>query len=147
METINTLFYGKGVAAETIWQALTALAEGLDIRATARVFGVDPNTVQSWLHQAAVHLAAVTAYLRHDLHLSQVQVDELWALLGQTPLRAGNGGSGQTAGQTLGVGGHRPGQQADDRLGGRRPFLGLCPRLDPSDRSALGPRLSAVVSQ
>jgi hypothetical protein len=84
METINTLFYGKGVAAETIWQALTALAEGLDIRATARVFGVDPNTVQSWLHQAAVHLAAVTAYLRHDLQLSQVQVDELWALLGHS---------------------------------------------------------------
>ena len=45
METINSIFYGKRVPAETIWQALKALAEGLNIRATARVFEVDPNTI------------------------------------------------------------------------------------------------------
>jgi len=86
LETINTIFYGKQVPAETIWQALKALAEGLDLRATARVFDLDPNTVESWLTQAAQHLTAVSHDLIHDLHLSQVQVDELWTLLGQAEL-------------------------------------------------------------
>ncbi|MCP4419601.1 MAG: hypothetical protein GY805_23560 [Chloroflexi bacterium] len=83
METTNTIFYGKKAAARTIWQALKALAEGLDIRATARVFDLDPNTVERWLGQAAEHMEAVSAYLIHDLELTQVQVDELWALLGR----------------------------------------------------------------
>jgi len=83
METTNTIFYGQKAAAETIWQALKALAEGLDIRATARVFDLDPNTVERWLGQAAAHMEAVSAYLIHDLALTQVQVDELWALLGR----------------------------------------------------------------
>lgn len=83
METSNTIFYGKKTAAETIWQALKALAEGLDIRATARVFAVDPNTIETWLKQAAEQMEAVSAFLIHDLELTQVQVDELWALLGR----------------------------------------------------------------
>jgi IS1 family transposase/transposase-like protein len=83
METSNTIFFGKRVSAEIIWRALKALAEGLDIRATARVFEVDPNTVEKWLRQAATHMEAVSQYLIHDLHLTQVQVDELWALLGK----------------------------------------------------------------
>jgi IS1 family transposase len=83
METSNTPFFGKRVAAETIGQALKALAEGLSIRATARVFEVDPNTIETWLSQAAEHLEAVSHFLIHDLHLTQVQVDELWALLGK----------------------------------------------------------------
>lgn len=83
METSNTIFFGKQVAAETIWQALKALAEGLSIRATARVFEVDPNTIETWLGQAAEHMEAISHYLIHDLHLTQVQVDELWALLGR----------------------------------------------------------------
>lgn len=83
METANTIFYGKKAAAKIIWQALKALAEGLDIRATARVFDLDPNTVERWLVQAAEHMEVVSTYLIHDLELTQVQVDELWALLGR----------------------------------------------------------------
>lgn len=83
METTNTIFYRKRVAAETIWQVLKALAEGLGIRATGRVFDLDPDTVKEWLRQAAEHMERVSHYLIHDLHLTQVQVDELWALLGR----------------------------------------------------------------
>ncbi|MCP4361494.1 MAG: hypothetical protein GY796_26075 [Chloroflexi bacterium] len=92
METTNTIFYGKKAAAETIWQALKALAEGLDIRATARVFDLDPNTVEKWLGQAAAHMEAASAYLIHDLELTQVQVDELWALLGRRDNNEGEEG-------------------------------------------------------
>jgi len=92
METINTIFYGKQVPAETIWQVLKALAEGLDIRATARVFDLKPNTVESWLRQAAEHMEVASHYLLHDLELSQVQVDELWALLGRQDNNEGGQG-------------------------------------------------------
>jgi IS1 family transposase len=88
LKTINTIFYRKQASAETIWQVLTSLAEGVGMRKTARIFGLDPNTVQTWLRQAAEHMEAVSHYLIHDLHLTQVQVDELWALLGK---RSGEG--------------------------------------------------------
>jgi IS1 family transposase/transposase-like protein len=83
METTGTIFFGKPTLPKTIWRALKALAEGLGIRATARVFDVDPNTVEDWLCQAAEHMEAVSRYLLHDLQLSQIQIDELWALLGR----------------------------------------------------------------
>lgn len=89
METCNTVFYRKKVPAETIWQALAALAEGLGIRQTARVFGQDPNTIEAWLRQAAEHMEAVSHYMIHDLQLSQVQLDEMWALLGHRDTTAG----------------------------------------------------------
>jgi len=44
---------GKQVAVELLVHVLACLAEGLGIRATARVFEVAPNTVLHWLMEAA----------------------------------------------------------------------------------------------
>jgi IS1 family transposase len=63
-----------------VW-AVGALAEGLGIRAVARVFEVDPDTVLQWLVEAADHLEAFTRHFLHDVHVSQVQLDELFALV------------------------------------------------------------------
>ena len=41
LETHGTLFHGKQAAVELIVRVLACLAEGLGIRATARVFEVD----------------------------------------------------------------------------------------------------------
>jgi len=82
-ETLGTPFYRSKTPPKTIISALKALAEGLGIQATARVFDVDADTVQDWLSQAAEHMEAISRYLIHDLHLTQVQVDELWSLLGE----------------------------------------------------------------
>jgi IS1 family transposase len=61
--------------------AVGALAEGLGIRAVARVFEVDPNTVLAWLVEVADHLQAFSQYFLHEVHVNQVQLDELFALL------------------------------------------------------------------
>jgi hypothetical protein len=61
--------------------AVGALAEGLGIRAVARVFEVDPNTVLQWLVEVADHLKAFSQYFLHDVRVTQVQLDELFALL------------------------------------------------------------------
>jgi len=63
-----------------VW-AVGALAEGLGIRAVVRVFEVDPNTVLAWLVEVAEHAAAFSQYFLHDVRVTQVQLDELFALL------------------------------------------------------------------
>ncbi|HJX77632.1 hypothetical protein, partial [Glutamicibacter sp.] len=75
------LFHGKRLSVELIVRVVACLAEGLGIRATARVFEVDPNTVLQWLVAAAEHLKAFTSYFLCDVHVTQLQLDELYALL------------------------------------------------------------------
>jgi transposase-like protein len=81
LETHGTIFHGKQAAVELIVRVLACLAEGLGIRATARVFEVAPNTVLQWLSEAAEQLRAFSAYFLCDLHLEQLQLDELYAVL------------------------------------------------------------------
>jgi IS1 family transposase len=80
-ETHGTPLHGKRVVPEKLVWAVGALAEGLGIRAVARVFEVDPNTVLVWLVEVAEHAAAFSQYFLHDVRVTQVQLDELFALL------------------------------------------------------------------
>jgi hypothetical protein len=80
-ETHGTLFHGKRVSPELLVWAVGALAEGLGIRAVARVFEVDPNTVLAWLVEVADHAAAFSRCFLHDVRITQVQLDELFALI------------------------------------------------------------------
>lgn len=58
LATPGTPFHGKQVEPDKLGWFVAALAEGLGIRAVARVFAVDPNTVLGWLVEAAEHLEA-----------------------------------------------------------------------------------------
>ena len=77
----GTLFHGKRVSVDLIVHVIGCLAEGLGIRGTARVFESDPNTVLSWLMEAADQRRAFSQYFLHDLHLRQGQLDEWYAVL------------------------------------------------------------------
>jgi IS1 family transposase len=77
----GTIFHGKQVAVELIVRVLACLAEGLGIRATARGFEVAPNTVLQWLVEAAEQLHAFSAYFLCEVHVEQLQFDELYAVL------------------------------------------------------------------
>jgi len=57
-ETDGTIFHGKRSSPERIGHVLACLIEVLGIRGTARVFEIDPNTVLSWLVEAAEQLRA-----------------------------------------------------------------------------------------
>src|SRR2546425_7577156 len=80
-ETHGTPWHGKRVAPDLLVWAVGALAEGLGIRAVARVFAVDPTTVLAWLVEVAEHATALSQYCLHDVHVTQVQLDALFALL------------------------------------------------------------------
>src|SRR5215471_4946890 len=77
----GTPLHGKHVSIDKLVWAVGALAEGLVIRAVARVFEVDPNTVLGWLVEVAEHAVAFSQYFLHDMRVTQVQLDELFALL------------------------------------------------------------------
>jgi hypothetical protein len=81
LETHGTPLHGKQVEPDTLVWASAALAEGLGLRAVARVFETDPTTVLGWLIEAAEHLEAFSRYFLHDVDVEQVQMDELFALL------------------------------------------------------------------
>jgi hypothetical protein len=81
LETHGTIFHGKQAAVERIVRVVACLAEGLGIRATARVFEVAPHTVLQWLVEAAEQLRTFSASFLCDLHLEQLQLDELYAVL------------------------------------------------------------------
>jgi hypothetical protein len=77
----GTIFHGTQATVELIVRVLACLAEGLGIRATARVFEVAPNTVLQWLGEAAEQLRAFSCYFLCDVHVEQLQLDELYAVL------------------------------------------------------------------
>src|SRR5919206_184846 len=81
LETHGTIFHGKQAPVELIVRVVACLAEGLGIRATARVFEVAPTTVLHWLVEAAEQLRAFTSYFLCERHVQQVQLDELYAVL------------------------------------------------------------------
>src|SRR5712664_2954898 len=80
-ETHGTPLHGKRVAPDLLVWAVGALAEGVGIRAVARVCEVDPNTVLAWLVEVAEHATAFSRYFLHDVPVTQVQLDALFALL------------------------------------------------------------------
>jgi IS1 family transposase/transposase-like protein len=89
LETQGTPLQGKRMAPEVLVWAVGALAEGLGIRAVARVFAVDPDTVRHWVTEVADQAAAFSRSFLHGVQSTQVQLDELFAVL--SAVKAGEG--------------------------------------------------------
>ncbi|MFQ5859351.1 MAG: hypothetical protein ACE5LU_27435 [Anaerolineae bacterium] len=126
-ETQGTVFYGLKAPEETVYRALKALAEGVSIRSTARIFDVEVETVLRWLRRAGQHSEKVSTYLMRNLQacpgpgVEQAQLDELWTFVRKKEKMLTAWEKLHTewgdilrlrSGQALGVGGLRPGQQA-----------------------------------
>lgn len=77
----GTAFFHLHADEETICRVLIALAEGNSIRATARIFRVDKDTVCRWLDRAAKQCEQVSQYLMKELHIEECQLDELWSFI------------------------------------------------------------------
>src|SRR5262245_37909595 len=93
LETHGTPLHGKRVAPEMVVWAVGAVAEGLGIRAVARVFALDPNTVLHWVMEVADQAAAFSRSFLHDVQGRQVQLDELFAVL--SAVKAGEVSKGE----------------------------------------------------
>ena len=76
-----SVFAGFHTDDQTIYRVLKALAEGNGIRACARIFDIDKNTVALILETAARHCEQVSESLIKDYHMDQCQLDELWSFV------------------------------------------------------------------
>lgn len=77
----GTFFYRLRTDAAVILESLQLLLEGNSIAAVGRVKGVKEETVANWLKKASEHADEVNSLLVRDLHLTQLQVDELWGFI------------------------------------------------------------------
>jgi len=87
----HTFSADKGTFWETVrspqavvLESLALLNERNSLRAAGRLKHRSPNRLLGWLGLAGPHSAAVSEVVVHDLHLSQVQVDELWTFVKKT---------------------------------------------------------------
>jgi hypothetical protein len=69
------MFHGKHSSPDLIVPVIAALAQGLGLRGTARVFEIDANTVLGWLAEAADPLKALSAYCLRELPIHQVSMN------------------------------------------------------------------------
>jgi len=80
-ERHTTVFAGLRLDEKTVTEILLGLAEGLSIRACARVKGVNKDTVQRVLERARHHCIKALNQLLKDLQLTECQMDELWSFI------------------------------------------------------------------
>ena len=80
-ERRNTVFFGLRLDEESIESVVRCLAEGNSIRATARIMGIDKDTVYRIFERASRHCQKVLNQLLKDLHLEECQLDELWSFV------------------------------------------------------------------
>ena len=77
-ENYGTPFYGIKTDRERIVQALKMVVERGSMRGAARAMGVDKDTICDWVRKASEHAKEFTEYMLHDLHMTAVELDELW---------------------------------------------------------------------
>jgi IS1 family transposase len=73
----GTVLYRLKTPALRVGEVLSALAEGLSVGATVRVFGHGEFTIRTWLARAGLHAPSLHERLFQNLKLLHVQLDEL----------------------------------------------------------------------
>jgi len=99
--TQSSALFGLHLPAETIRAIIHHAAEGIGVRATARLLGLDKDTVNRVILRAGEHCASVLSSLLTSLELTEAQMDELWTFVKKRKIlappktsRAGTGGPG-----------------------------------------------------
>ena len=79
--TRSTAFFGLHLSDEKIGQIIHHAAEGVGVRATARLLDVNKDTVNRVILRAGEHCQLVLSSLLRSLKLKETQLDELWAFV------------------------------------------------------------------
>jgi transposase-like protein len=97
--TRATAFFGLHLSDEKIAQIIHHAAEGVGVRATARLLSINKDTVNRVILRAGEHCEIVLSNLLRSLKLKEAQLDELWAFVKKRALlnkkKLAKSGSGQ----------------------------------------------------
>ena len=80
-ETKCTAFFGSKYSTETIGKIIRTTAEGVGVRATARILELDKDAVNRVILKAGEHCMRVLDNLLVQLGLTEIQLDELWSFI------------------------------------------------------------------
>jgi len=80
----GTVFETLRSPREVIVNALAHLCERNSLRATGRLLQLRHGTILHWLALTGAHTKALEHHLIRELHLTQVQIDELWTFVKKT---------------------------------------------------------------
>jgi len=75
----HTVLYRLKPHSARVAEALTFLAEGVDVSVLERVWQIGEGTLRSWLTRAGLHAEKVHDHFFWGLRFDHVQLDELWA--------------------------------------------------------------------
>ena len=79
--TRATAFFGLHLSDEKIEQIIHHAAEGVGVRATARLLGINKDTVNRVVLRAGEHCEIILLSLLRSLKLKETQLDELWSFV------------------------------------------------------------------
>lgn len=79
--TRATAFFGLHLSDEKIAQIIHHAAEGVGVRATARLLDINKDTVNRVILRAGEHCEIVLSNLLRSLKLKEAQLDELWVFV------------------------------------------------------------------
>ncbi len=79
--THDSALFGLHLPAETVRQIIHHAAEGVGVRATARLMELDKDTVNRVILRVGEHCAYALSGLMTSLKLTEVQLDELWTFI------------------------------------------------------------------
>ena len=79
--TTGTVMYRLQTPPAEVARALLVVLRRGSLLAAEEVTGHKYETISRWLRRAAAHAEALTEALVHDLHLTEVEVDEFWSFV------------------------------------------------------------------
>jgi len=88
--TRATAFFGLHLSDDKIAQIIHHAAEGVGVRATSRLLGINKDTVNRVILRAGEHCEIVLSNLLRSLKLKEAQLDELWAFVKKRHLLSKN---------------------------------------------------------
>ena len=79
--TRATAFFGLHLSDDKIEQIIHHAAEGVGVRATARLLNINKDTVNRVILRAGEHCELILSNLLRSLKLKETQLDELWSFV------------------------------------------------------------------
>ena len=79
--TRGSPLFGAHLTAEQVHQIIHHAAEGVGVRASARLLGLSTNTINQAIVRVGEHCKIVYRSLMQDLQMNEVQLDELWTFV------------------------------------------------------------------
>jgi len=83
----GTVLYDLRTNKETFILALKMVLSDIPLRKISYILGVKLDTVRYWLLRAANHSEKVNEIFLKDLHISKVELDELWTFVKKNQFR------------------------------------------------------------